>query len=132
MFASVVLAAGAASAQVQSDAPLTAAQERALKPKDSFRECEDYPEMVVVPAGSFTMGSPVGEKDRSDDEDPQHKVTIGKPFAVGKLHVTVDQFDVFVRETRYEASTGCILSVGSKLVRTGPCRCVILASHCRR
>jgi formylglycine-generating enzyme required for sulfatase activity len=39
-------------------APLTAAEERALKPKHSFKECDACPEMVVVPAGSFTMGSP--------------------------------------------------------------------------
>ncbi len=87
--------------------PLTAAQERALKPKDAFRECADCPEMVVVPAGSFTMGSPEGEKDRDTDEGPQHVVTISKPFAVGKLPVTVDQFDAFVRETGYAASSKC-------------------------
>jgi formylglycine-generating enzyme required for sulfatase activity len=55
--------------------------------------------MVVVPAGSFTMGSPPGEKDRYDDEGPQHVVTIPRPFAVGKFHVTRDQFSVFARET---------------------------------
>jgi formylglycine-generating enzyme required for sulfatase activity len=59
--------------------------------------------MVVVPAGSFTMGSQEQEKDRQDNEGPQHVVTIGKPFAVGKLHVTVDQFATFVRETAYKA-----------------------------
>jgi formylglycine-generating enzyme required for sulfatase activity len=62
--------------------------------------------MVVVPAGSFTMGSPESEQNRDDDEGPQHVVTISKPFAVGKLHVTVEQFDAFVRETR-EASSNC-------------------------
>jgi formylglycine-generating enzyme required for sulfatase activity len=87
---------------------LTAAQERTLKPKDAFRECADCPEMVVVPAGKFTMGSPESEQGRSDNEGPQHIVTIGKPFAVGKLHVTVDQFAVFVRETGYEAGANCI------------------------
>jgi formylglycine-generating enzyme required for sulfatase activity len=87
--------------------PLTAAQERGLKPKDSFRECENCPEMVVVPTGAFTMGSPETEKDRSKDEGPQHVVAIGKPFAVGKLHVTVDQFAAFVTESRYQASTTC-------------------------
>jgi formylglycine-generating enzyme required for sulfatase activity/uncharacterized caspase-like protein len=91
----------------RSGAPLTAAQERALKPKDSFTECAGCPEMVVMPAGSFTMGSPAGEKDRYDDEGPQHTVTIGGPFAVGKLHVTVDQFAVFARETGYAAHSGC-------------------------
>jgi formylglycine-generating enzyme required for sulfatase activity len=84
---------------------LTEAQERELKPNDAFRECEDCPEMVVVPAGSFTMGSPAGEKDRSSDEGPQHIVTISKSFAVGRFHVTRDQFAAFVRETGYQASS---------------------------
>jgi formylglycine-generating enzyme required for sulfatase activity len=87
--------------------PLTAAQERALKPKDTFKECTDCPEMMVVPAGSFTMGSAANEKGRFSNEGPQHVVTIGKPFAVGKTHVTVDQFAAFVRETRYRASSNC-------------------------
>jgi formylglycine-generating enzyme required for sulfatase activity len=99
-----------ASFPSQCHAPLTAAQESALKPKGSFLECENCPEMVVVPAGSFTMGSPGTEKDRDKDEDPQHVVTIGKPFAVGKFHVTRDQFSAFVRETGYQASTKCVLS----------------------
>jgi formylglycine-generating enzyme required for sulfatase activity len=89
------------------DAPLTAAQERALKPKDTFRECADCAEMVAVPAGSFTMGSPDGEKDRDKDEGPQHVVTMSNPFAVGKFHVTVDQFAAFVKESGYQASTKC-------------------------
>src|SRR5690349_4336296 len=38
-------------------APLSPAQEKALKPKDTFKECANCPEMTVVPAGSFTMGS---------------------------------------------------------------------------
>jgi formylglycine-generating enzyme required for sulfatase activity len=87
--------------------PLTAVQERALKPKDTFRECENCPEMVVVPAGSFTMGSPAGDKDHQKDEGPQHVVRIGSPLAAGKMHVTVDQFKAFVDETRYAVSTPC-------------------------
>ena len=61
---------------------LTVAEERALKPGDSFRECEECPEMVVVPAGSFTMGSPPNEEGREPgSEGPQHRVTIARPFA---------------------------------------------------
>jgi formylglycine-generating enzyme required for sulfatase activity len=74
-------------------APLTAAQERDLKPKDSFRECDKCPEMVVVPAGSFTMGSPNGEKARDKSEGPQHRVTFDRPFAVGKFAVTFEEWD---------------------------------------
>jgi formylglycine-generating enzyme required for sulfatase activity len=90
-------------------APLTATQERGLKPKDAFRECADCPEMVVVPAGSFTMGSPKDEGGRNDNEGPQHVVTIARPFAVGKLHVTVDQFAAFARDSLHEAKVaGCV------------------------
>jgi formylglycine-generating enzyme required for sulfatase activity len=63
-----------------------------LKPKDTFRQCENCPEMAVVPAGSFMMGSPPGEKDRAERDGPQQVVTINKPFAVAKPHVTIDQF----------------------------------------
>jgi formylglycine-generating enzyme required for sulfatase activity len=64
-------------------------RERALRPGDSFQECaKDCPKMVVVPAGEFTMGSPSDEKGRDDNEGPQHRVTIAKPFAVSKYAVT--------------------------------------------
>ena len=73
--------------------PLTAAEERALKPKDSFKECPECPEMVVVPAGSFTMGSADSEAKRDADEGPWHRVTIDRPFAVGKFEVTFAEWD---------------------------------------
>ena len=77
--------------------PLTAEAEQALKPKDAFRECaKDCPEMVVVPAGQFTMGSPPYEKGRYDTEGPQHEVKIAKPFAVSKFEVTFDDWDACV------------------------------------
>ena len=76
---------------------LTAAQERTLKPGDSFKECAtDCPEMIVIPAGSFTMGSPVTEKNRSAGEGPQHPVTIAKPFAVAKYQLTFADWDACV------------------------------------
>ena len=73
---------------------LTAAQEQALKPGDAFKECAtNCPEMIVVPAGSFVMGSPPSEPGRYDNEGPQHKVTIAHPFAVAKFDVTFDEWD---------------------------------------
>ena len=71
-------------------------ENRCLKPKDSFRDCPDCPEMVVVPSGKFTMGSPENEKDRLEDEGPQHEVTIARPFAVGKTDVTFAEWDVCI------------------------------------
>ena len=68
--------------------------ERPLKAGDTFREClKDCPEMVVVPAGEFMMGSSATEKGRNDNEGPQHKVTIAKPFVVSKFAVTFLDWD---------------------------------------
>lgn len=65
----------------------------------SFRDCPNCPEMVVIPAGSFDMGSPSyldwGDEDgirRHDSEGPVHHVTIGKSFALGKTEVTQGQW----------------------------------------
>ncbi len=50
-------------------------------------------EMVLIPGGTFTMGSPAGEGDPRWDhyEKPQHQVTI-KPFLMGKYPVTQAQW----------------------------------------
>ncbi len=77
---------------------LGADAERALKPGQSFKECaKDCPEMVVVPAGAFLMGSPPNEPGRFDNEGPQHRVTIARRFALGKFDVTFDEWDACVR-----------------------------------
>jgi formylglycine-generating enzyme required for sulfatase activity len=74
------------------DTPLSSEREATLKPRDSFKECATCPQMTVVPAGNFTMGSP--------DDEPGHNtgetkvpVTIGYPFAVGKYAVTFDEWN---------------------------------------
>ncbi len=71
-------------------------RERTLKPGDTFQECTKCPAMVVVPAGSFVMGSPPTEKDHLPNEGPQHNVTIAKPFAVSKFELTFDEWDACV------------------------------------
>src|SRR5262249_33536185 len=62
-------------------------EECMLKPKDVFRECEKCPEMVVVPAGTFMMGSPATEEGRGADEGPQTPGTVASAFAGGKFAV---------------------------------------------
>jgi formylglycine-generating enzyme required for sulfatase activity len=76
---------------------LSAAKEQALKPGASFRDCApkqqdaDYcPDMVVVPAGSFTMGG------STNVAQPQHTVTFGRPFAVSKYELTFADWDACV------------------------------------
>jgi formylglycine-generating enzyme required for sulfatase activity len=53
-------------------------------------------DMIAIPGGEFLMGSPPGEKDRKDDEGPQHPVRI-PPFWMGKCEVTWDEFDLYWR-----------------------------------
>ncbi len=106
-----VAAAGAGSetrlAPLESRSPrvLSTAEESTLEPRGEFREDVDFPVMVVVPAGTFTMGSPEHEEGRYADEGPQHDVWIAKPFAVGKYPVTVDEFKAFVAETGHDAGS---------------------------
>lgn len=56
-----------------------------------FRDCEKIcPELVVIPAGTFVMGS--DEK----AESPRIPVAIAKPFALGRFETTFDEFDACV------------------------------------
>ena len=88
---------------------------RTLTPQvgETFRDCESCPEMVVLPAGKFMMGSPIEKEWRGDDDErPQHQVTIPKPFAVGKYEVTVGQYAEFVRETQHETGNCDYVELG--------------------
>jgi formylglycine-generating enzyme required for sulfatase activity len=57
------------------------------------------PEMVEIPAGEFWMGSSDDDKEADNSEKPRHKVTIVKPFAIGKYEVTFDEYDQFAYAT---------------------------------
>ncbi|MEI7635757.1 MAG: formylglycine-generating enzyme family protein [Syntrophus sp. (in: bacteria)] len=47
---------------------------------------------VLIPAGTFMMGSPSGESGRDSDESPQHRVTISRPFYLQTTEVTQGQW----------------------------------------
>lgn len=76
--------------------PATVAQ-NALAPGDNFKECRNCPTMVVLPAGSFIMGTPADSEYHRDNEI-QHEVTIARPFAVSATEVTWDQWEACVRD----------------------------------
>ncbi len=85
----------------------------ALKAGETLpRDCAECPEMVVIPAGHFPMGSPGGEKGRVGDEGPRHRVTIPRAFALSKYEVTRAEFAAFARETGHVQS-GCYVDDGS-------------------
>jgi formylglycine-generating enzyme required for sulfatase activity len=63
--------------------------------------------MVVVPAGTFMMGSPPTEIGRFDGEGPQRVVTIAKPFAVARFPVTLGEFRAFLLDTNHTVGDTC-------------------------
>jgi formylglycine-generating enzyme required for sulfatase activity len=76
----------------------------------SFRDCLDVcPEMVVIPAGSYAMGSSSGDPHQAPDteEQPQHRVTMGHPLAVGRFEITRQQWAAFVRDAGLADPPGC-------------------------
>jgi formylglycine-generating enzyme required for sulfatase activity len=77
-----------------------------LRPGQTFRDCADCPEMVVIPAGSFTMGSPDEEAGRFEVEGPLRPVSVGQ-FAAGKFDVTRGEWAAFVSATKRETRGGC-------------------------
>jgi formylglycine-generating enzyme required for sulfatase activity len=90
----LVLASGIASAATE-DAP------RFKGPGN--RDCAGCPELVIVPAGEFRMGSADGEADRLPNEGPVHTVTFAQPFAIGKYEITFDEWEACVVAKRCEA-----------------------------
>ncbi len=67
----------------------------------SFKDCDDCPELVVIPAGKFLMGSkddPFAVPIASKDETPQREVSI-QSFSIGKFEVTQGQWFLIMGET---------------------------------
>ncbi len=58
--------------------------------------------MVLIPPGSFLMGASESDSQASNDEKPQHRVSIARPFAIGRYAVTFDEYDRFCAATRRE------------------------------
>ena len=58
--------------------------------------------LVLIPPGEFLMGSPGDDKDATDEEKPQHRVRIERPFYAGATEVTRSQFRRFVEEKGYK------------------------------
>jgi len=62
-------------------------------PRATYKDCDDCPEMVVIQAGTFLMGSSIADVFARPpaDEQPQHSVSI-RSFSLGKFEVTQEQW----------------------------------------
>lgn len=65
--------------------------------QDNLRNGHFAPELVVIPAGSNTLGDIT--RTGLENETPTYQVSINKPFALGKYEVTFDEYDLFCEET---------------------------------
>lgn len=76
-----------------------------------IRDCADCPELVVIPPGSFQMGSDHMEQMRDDElrpEGPIRTVSIEQPFAAGRFEVTNAEYATFVAATGYVPTNACV------------------------
>ena len=80
----------------------------AYRAGNRFKDCATCPDMVVVPRGAFTQGSPASEPGRESNEGPQHSVRVDYSLAVGQFEVTRRQFAQFVSDADY-ALQGCTI-----------------------
>ena len=81
------------------------------------KDCDFCPLMVVIPAGSFTMGSPNSEAGRDSDEGPLRQVDIVRSFSLGKFEITFGEFKQFVQSTGYSMTGGCFFYNGKEFVK---------------
>ena len=94
------------------DEPMTSAIDSALRnsavlrrpvgePGTVFRDIDApwCPELVVIPAGSFVMGSPDDEEGRGQRRGAAARVTFAQAFALGRYPVTFEEYDQFCVET---------------------------------
>lgn len=103
---------------------VAASPQSALTAGETFRDCPECPEMVVLPAGNFLMGSSAADAERDvaavtlpfvagsvrgmlAEEQPQHPVHIGRSFAMGKYPITHGEFATFIHEAGYSPATDC-------------------------
>ena len=108
------------------------AEAQTVKVGQTFRDCLDCPEMVVLPAGNFLMGLSDVEAKRDTQQEPlldkilnqwhwtksampQHPVKIQKPFGLGKYPVTRGEFAVFAREMGFSTDQPCQVPTHNKL-----------------
>ncbi len=89
-------------------------EQKLLKPGDIFQDFKNSPEMVMIPPGTFMMGSPEDEPKRSSDEI-LHEVTISQPFAMGRYPVTFDQWDAYVADNKFFFGGGAAKPIIQKM-----------------
>ncbi len=98
-----------APVSVKAGSAAAVAAAAAATASGSMRDCPACPEMVVVPAGNFLLGTSESarEVDLERGEAPPQSVTISRAFAIGRYEVTVAEFRTFATATQYAPAGDC-------------------------
>jgi formylglycine-generating enzyme required for sulfatase activity len=76
--------------------------------REASRDCEQCPEMVVIPAGTAILGASAEDRFSNPDELPERRFEIRAPFAVSRYEITRDQYAAFVRATSRAVGGDCL------------------------
>ncbi|MDF2180410.1 formylglycine-generating enzyme family protein [Aliiglaciecola sp. CAU 1673] len=79
---------------------------------EGFKDCDDCPEMIEIPSGKFTMGTPADELKRAENEGPQKEIVFERSFAMSKYEITVADFSAFVETSGYQVEGKCYIISG--------------------
>ena len=82
-------------------------QLKLLAPGTAFNDCPDCPDLIVVPSGTYDMGSPPDETGRYANEGPVRSRNIPTAISVGVHEVTRGMFRRFVDATGYDTGRSC-------------------------
>ena len=80
--------------------------------RDALDDGGEGPQLCVIPAGTFEMGSPASEFGHRPEEAPVHYVALQRPFALGRFTITADEFALFQRDTGYRFRADLITATG--------------------
>ncbi len=115
----LLLAAGALAQPPAAPKSGAAPAAASLAAPGAVRDCPTCPEMVVVPAGTFLLGTSADARERDPDrgESPPLPVTMSRAFAIGRYEVTLAEFRAFVTATQYAPAGDCRIASGGAWVR---------------
>ena len=99
--------ASAVAADCKGVVSTVSGSSRCLVPGDVFNDCADCPEMVVVPAGTFTMGAAEAETGSLQGERPQRPVSFARSFAVSRYEITRKEFEAYLARENRTIEKGC-------------------------
>lgn len=89
--------------------PGASALARTGAPGQIIRDCRDCPPMVVIPAGTFVMGT-IGDSPEASEHPAERDlplITIARPFAIGQFELTRGEFAQFAAETDFVPKSAC-------------------------